>query len=308
MKSICIITVYFGQFPNYFNLWVSSCERNNSIDFKIVTDQSVERLPKNVSVIKMELASFKALAEKRIGKPIRLETPYKCCDYKPMYGLILEDYLSCYDFWGHCDIDLIFGDLRNFVTDSILAEFDKIYHLGHLSLYRNTFQINNAFRLDGSKRANYCQVIRTDKICVFDERYGIDMIFKQNNLPMYSKIEFADIDFCLERLTAVGLKNYNYQLFCCFGGKCYRYYVDEGLIRRDEFAYIHLQKRKFKNTLKDTEYYAITPNEFVRLQGDIQMSIIKELNPFHGTLYERIEHVLKSYRFRITRKLKGTHL
>ena len=66
-----------------------------------------------------------------------------------MYGEIFEDYLLGYDFWGMCDMDMIFGDLSRFITTDILEKHDKIYQLGHLTLYRNNKEVNGRFRLDG---------------------------------------------------------------------------------------------------------------------------------------------------------------
>ena len=31
--KVCIIGIYFGQFPNYFDLWLKSASYNYSIDF-----------------------------------------------------------------------------------------------------------------------------------------------------------------------------------------------------------------------------------------------------------------------------------
>ena len=45
-----------------------------------------------------------------------VNSPYKLCDYKPVYGLIFDEDLQDYDFWGHCDVDLIFGDIRKFIN------------------------------------------------------------------------------------------------------------------------------------------------------------------------------------------------
>ena len=36
--SICIVGVYFGKLPKYFNLWLKSCENNSDIDFLIIGD------------------------------------------------------------------------------------------------------------------------------------------------------------------------------------------------------------------------------------------------------------------------------
>ena len=43
---------------------------------------------------------------------VTLDRPYKLCDFKPAYGFIFGEYLKEYDYWGHCDIDIVWGDLR----------------------------------------------------------------------------------------------------------------------------------------------------------------------------------------------------
>jgi hypothetical protein len=38
---------------------------------------------------------------------MEIRNPYKICDWKPFYGHIFREYLVAYDFWGHCDMDII---------------------------------------------------------------------------------------------------------------------------------------------------------------------------------------------------------
>lgn len=138
MEKIAILVVYYGEFPPYFDLWIRSCEYNQTIDFFIVTDNKFDDLPDNVKIINITLDEFRKLAEKKLHKKVRIDYPYKLCDFKPLYGHILEDYLSDYDYWGHCDVDLIFGDLRRFFSEYKINKYDRFLHLGHLSLYKNT--------------------------------------------------------------------------------------------------------------------------------------------------------------------------
>ena len=128
MEKIAILTVYYGKLPPYFDLWLRSCEFNETIDFYVVTDNKLCNLPKNVNIIDITLKDFCALAEKKLHKKVRIDTPYKLCDFKPMYGHILEDYLSDYDYWGHCDVDLIFGDLRKFFNLYKINNYDRFLH------------------------------------------------------------------------------------------------------------------------------------------------------------------------------------
>lgn len=118
MEKIAILVVYYGEFPPYFDLWIRSCEYNQTIDFFIVTDNKFDDLPDNVKIINITLDEFRKLAEKKLHKKVRIDYPYKLCDFKPLYGHILEDYLSDYDYWGHCDVDLNFWRFeKNFLVN-----------------------------------------------------------------------------------------------------------------------------------------------------------------------------------------------
>ena len=306
MYKICIITVYFGALPNYFNQWLNSCEWNPNMDFLIVTDQDIPNASKNVSVFKTNLYEIKKRFDKIMNRDVALDFPYKLCDYRPIYGLAFENELKGYDFWGHCDIDLIWGDLSKFITSEILEHYDKILPLGHLAIYRNTKEVNNYFRLPGSLRGNIEKVTRTNKSCVFDERYGINKIFEFNSLPLYSKEVAADIGFRNQRMIIAGTQNKNYkrQAFFINDGKCFRAYVDEDkVIKYDELAYIHLQKRQYANTTDETSYF-VGQNQFLPLTMPITQDVIEKVNPCRNLIIERLEYLYKDYSFRINRRLK----
>lgn len=68
--------------------------------------------------------------------------------YKPAYGAALMEDLIKYDFWGYCDVDLIFGDLKIFITDDILDRNDRIYNLDHFTLFRNIDRMNNFYKIE----------------------------------------------------------------------------------------------------------------------------------------------------------------
>ena len=125
--SICLIIPYFGKFKNYFPLFLESCRYNPSIDWLVFTDIKEEYLwPDNVKKITMSFEQFAGLVQNNFEYNIALDRPYKLCDFKPAYGEILRDYLRRYDFWGHCDCDLIFGNIRKFITDEVLENHAKI--------------------------------------------------------------------------------------------------------------------------------------------------------------------------------------
>ena len=137
MNRIKLIVCYYGKFPQWMNIWLKSCELNSDIDFMIVTDIKVDNLPSNVTILNMSFQELKKHFSDIFRFSVSLENPYKLCDYKPVYGKVFQKELEGYEFWGCCDIDLIWGRIRNFITDDILNDYDLIGKYGHLMIYRN---------------------------------------------------------------------------------------------------------------------------------------------------------------------------
>lgn len=136
MTSILIIHPYFGKFPNMFPFWLESCKLNTSIDFLIVTDQHITMVAPNIHIWNTTLSEIKKRIEKITGISVWLEKPYKLCDFRPLFGKIFETYTSKYEFWGYCDCDLIFGNIRYFLTEKILTNYDYILGWGHFHIQR----------------------------------------------------------------------------------------------------------------------------------------------------------------------------
>src|SRR5262249_28762317 len=134
---------------NYAPLFFKSCAKNPSINWLIVTDQRIDdrALPTNVSVRVTTFPRLKRQIDDCMGIDTALRSPYKLCDFKPAYGVLFADDVAGFDFWGHCDMDVIFGDLRRFITKDILNTYDKVLIHGHLSLYRNCEAANHYFQL-----------------------------------------------------------------------------------------------------------------------------------------------------------------
>jgi len=110
------------------------------------------------------------LIKKKIGKESKLEDAYKVPDYKSAFGMLFEDYLKDFDFWGHCDVDIIWGDIRKYTTEEILDKHDifstrKRRMSGHFSLFRNTPGINRLFR----QSSEFAEVTQQVRCCGFDE-------------------------------------------------------------------------------------------------------------------------------------------
>ena len=128
MPRIKIIITYMGNYPWYFPYYLHSCRYNPTIDFLILTnnDDPILELPANVTILPYSIEQLKADASKSLGFEIAVESGYKLCDFRPAYGYIYSEIIKDYDFWGYCDIDVIFGNIRAFMTDELLNEYDII--------------------------------------------------------------------------------------------------------------------------------------------------------------------------------------
>jgi hypothetical protein len=171
MQKIALINCFFGTFPWYFPFFIKSCTSNPTVDFLIFSDNDYKGvLPSNVRIMPFTLARFNELATAKLGFEVSVKKPYKLCDFKPAYGLLFSDYLVDYDFWGMCDIDIILGRIREFMTPELLENHDVIstrndYLSGWFLLFKNTTEINSLFM----KSKDYKKVFTSDTHYCFDE-------------------------------------------------------------------------------------------------------------------------------------------
>jgi hypothetical protein len=118
MNRFAIIIPYFGKFKPSISLFLESCNRNPDVDWHIFTDCPV---PENVELkenIKWHAATLdyvSGLIREKLGWTVSLTRPYKLCDLKPFYGLLFEEYLTGYEYWGFGDTDVIYGHLTKYL-------------------------------------------------------------------------------------------------------------------------------------------------------------------------------------------------
>lgn len=243
LPSVCILATYFGPLPPWFELWAASCEANPTVDFVVVSDQRVDELPSNVRLLTESLEDAKRRIETAVGETVSLNRPYKLCDYRPFFGEAYGDILEGYDYWGHSDLDMYFGDLRSYFNNLNLSAYDKFLPLGHLFLYRNTMEVNSRWRLPLGDVKIWRKVISSDDLFAFDER-AINDIYVENGFSIYTGHPFADIATQRRRFI-LGKKygNYPRQVFYWRNGKAGRYAFDHGELLDEEFLYVHFQKR-----------------------------------------------------------------
>ncbi len=150
-KKICFLIPLYGSVPIYLNLFLKSEAFNKNFNFIFITDLDLNStLPDNVNKIDYSLDELKDLIYKNTGVQPTFNSYYKIVDFKPAYGLIFQNFISGYDYWGMIDIDLILGDLNNFITQELLNVYDiisvrKYWLSGSFALFKTCYQVNNLF-------------------------------------------------------------------------------------------------------------------------------------------------------------------
>lgn len=286
MLKIGVITPYYGAMPDYFPIWLKSCERNPTIDFLLITDETLEayQIPENVRIITMPFSELKALAQSKIGMPVSLPRPYKLCDYRPAYGLIFEDYLTEYDYWGHCDIDLVWGNLQEFFERNGLEQYDKFLDRGHLSLYRNDSDMKYLFMRE-TDTISYKNVFANEASCFFDESPMVALC-KLAGKRVFDRCIYADINLFYHDFRHAAHhdrpKNYRRQLFCWEDGRIFQVFDDHGALHRIEWLYLHFQKRKLEKpeqSVLSSDRFFITNHGFIPFRGEVTKEMIDQYNP-----------------------------
>ena len=305
-----IFSPYFGHLPNNFELWLKSCSFNKNFKFIVLTDDVRDfDCPENVEIIKMSFDELRKKIQSKFDFKISLETPYKLCDYKVTYGYVFDDLLLNCKYWGYCDLDLIFGDLKKFMPDT---EYDKISHLGPFCLYKNNLKINKAFMQNGYCKFNYKNILSSKVHFGFDEigKYGINSIFEKNNLSIYDyQKNAADINCILEGMNITSGHSGTYstdigkRVFEFNKGKIYGYSVENEKLDKKEYAYIHFQKRKMENNCEKKDNFIILHHSFEDLKDrKIDKEYILENQPSKKMYYKRwVKFKMKAVKVRIKR-------
>lgn len=282
-NKICFIIPYFGKFNNYFPLFLKSCEWNKDYNWLIFTDDKTKyNYPNNVKVVYLSFNELKAKIQSKFDFKIALERPYKLCDLKPMYGYLFEEYLSNYKYWGHCDVDTIMGNLSKWLTDNLLEQYDKLFQLGHMTIYRNTQENNRIFMRKHRGFFPYKEILSTPQNCWFDEEWNnpsnINRIFIDYGRNVFKEDLSLNISFSYNRFVRgkfVGVENtdmpFGFEieklkdaLYLWDNGNLYRLYMKDGKLVREDFLYMHLQNRKMllHKEVVDLDIFKIVNDEF----------------------------------------------
>lgn len=321
--KLCIIVPYFGTFPPYINTFLYSASYNKEIDWLIFTDQSVDDLPEvdNVKFIRSTFEDVKVRIESVVGKHIVLDTPYKLCDYKPLYGKAFNDYLRDYDYWGYGDIDIVCGNIMKFILPGLRKNYDRIGDLGHFSLYKNDPDVNDRYLLPikdhhGNEIRLFDRVYKHSRGYAFDE-LGMRAIYNYYHFGTYRNKDLVNETKtgCLD-LYSIDPRFYNFEgAFIWDKGKCLYYYLDsmDKQLHFHEFGYFHLIKRhRFNKFLSNNiNCFGISTDGYHQITNLTNNNIKRIMKKNHSCYSKRLRYMIHSYFFSsdITfRNILGFHL
>lgn len=309
MYKIVLIIPYFGKWPVWFDAHLVSIKSNPSINWLFFTDCPIPSYaPSNCTFIKSSMAEMEQLFTSKTEVSTVLEKPYKLCDFKPAYGHIFEDYISAYDFWGFTDIDIIWGNISQYITNALLQDYDIINSRknligGHFCIFRNTKQLKYLYQ-NGNAYRNAFKSPKMKRFCE-DSFSTIVLNAQQKGLPVKIDTYF------------VNQKN----------GKAHQeYYLDKWLWKDGnmlelahekpigEVMYLHFINWKIKMRYSEIVYQD-NPNEFYisykgmhytpHTQWEKTLNTIKNVGfGYHTKEYGRIKKMkFKSFVKRVKRKL-----
>lgn len=183
--SIILLIPYFGRWPKWFDFFLHSCRFNADIQWLFYTDCNVpENAPSNVKFHRISFSEYKNFVSGRLGISFQPDSPYKLCDLKPALGYIHKEDTEGYDYWGFSDIDLVYGNLREYFTAERLAKYELLSThnrrvSGHFCLIRNTEKMRGAFKLINS----WQQRLADNEHYALDEGAFSRIFIKHKNLP-----------------------------------------------------------------------------------------------------------------------------
>lgn len=280
MKKVALIVVWYGKFPNYFDFWLESAKKNSNYDFLVFTDNIYEKsITSNIFFFNIAQLDMQKYISERLGFNINISKPYKLCDFKPCYGYIFNKYLTAYDYWGHIDIDVIYGNLDKFLRKVIEEnEYDKILTFGHFVLYKNKVEINKRFIYRFNNKIDYKKILLSNFSYGFDEdnRYSICEIYKKKRFSYLRDINDFVTDINVNHFDFFDVKNdMQYKYFRWYNGSLFGY---DNKNNEFEKGYVHFQKRYLKVECELNDEFYIEPNRIVSIFNDLNENKMKKIH------------------------------
>lgn len=262
--KVLLILPYFGEWPEYLDLYFKGCEFNKWLDILFITNCPIpKKHPSNVKFIKSNISLISELISEKFGfLSYKLPFPYKLCDFRPSYGYLFEEHITGYDYWGYGDIDLIYGNLEQKVKYQIEQSFDTISvraetTCGSFMLIKNNEYNNQLFK----KLENFNTLI------ISDTYEGIDET--NHNWAIWHGLAKSDLSkscftYLVDNEDSKGKLKASFQTYICEYLSRFdilKYSNGEVYFKEQSFAYFHYVTNKEKSYFRYPKW-PIIPNIF----------------------------------------------
>ncbi|MBS1600616.1 MAG: hypothetical protein JST75_20495 [Bacteroidetes bacterium] len=253
--KIGIVCCYIGKLPWYFDYFVLSCKYNPTVDFFLVVDDkscAERKVPENIKFIYTSLREINILASQKLGFETNIVDSYKLCDFKPVYGLLFSEILTGYHFWGHGDIDLVFGNIRYFITDEILINHDVIavrddFLTGYFLLFRNNEQLVSLF----THSKDYKRVLSSSGHYCFDETNFHFKEFERKMNYAQVKSEIESMTHVVKKLSENGVIKSYFDFHVIEGAYGKLKWTKGKLLYKNKYEAVLYHLIKFKNIYRE---------------------------------------------------------
>lgn len=297
MKKTVFICPYFGTLPKHTQIWLNTCAANKNFFWLLLTDdKTAYDYPENVIVEYTTMSELRDRFQKKFDFTLSLPDIKKLGDYKPLYGYLFEDEIKDYDAWGHIDVsDEVYGDLSAFITDELLEKYDKLMLFGHMSVYKNTPEVNRRFMLPNGTERSYKDIFSSGTFYNFEEvaKGSIADVYRKNGFEI-GRLDYKIADLrCLKFQFEFGVWSDDITKYtvrtdrkpCVFArenGRIFCYYLNNKQVEKEEFMYVHFKRRKMNIDIDQNETnYLITPSGFAPMT-EITPELIKKQNRYKG--------------------------
>jgi hypothetical protein len=186
MKKIGMIIPYFGKWPEWIDLFFYSASQNKFVDFIFYTDCVIpDNKFENIKFNAVTFSDYVKFVNEKLHLDFSPSNPYKLCDLRPFYGKIHETEIKKYDFYGWCDIDIILGNLSEYLTLELLNKIDlftthNLRLSGHFCFFRNNKKNIEMY----SKIYNWKNELKKDHYVGLDE-YGLTNAYLETFLHKF---------------------------------------------------------------------------------------------------------------------------
>lgn len=280
MDRICLVICFMGPLPKWLPFYFKSCQFNTSIDFLIFADEidALQALgvPPNVRLVYLDLPEFCRQASQAFNITISFKRAYKLCDFKPAYGVLFQEYLKGYEFWGYTDLDVIYGDIRKFLGIEALGQYDVItsrseFLAGHFTLIRNEPQFNRLYE----QSCDYLRVFSSRKVAYFDECGNTCWGLMRGEKLSQLRAKCDSMTHVVRRLSTSRVISSSFKTLCCDGCACtapqWEFCWQKGTLYNSanglEVMYLHFNTFKKLPGFMEPQEQRITDSFYINQSG-----------------------------------------